>query len=146
MFSYTYEDSSEQTPKLTKAWEHSIILDLRKSSDKKLAESLRLSTYTCSPLRAKTLIECSIKNNTWQSLEKPEFVKNKLMTNLLINGDSLKVYTNKDGSAHLEVFDSEKGLHHLYTFTSTTNLERYSELYHNEIVPKKLNSAPFNLF
>lgn len=147
VISFMYQENNQPTSKLEQhAWEHSIILDMKKSSDRKLAKTLELSTYTCQDLVIESFTECSIKNHGWSSQKRPKFPKRRLMTSISSQGDTLKIYQNNDGSAHLEVFNKTNGTHHLYSFTSTRNLERYSEVYQDEIFPENINSIPFNLF
>jgi len=144
--SYKDIQKSAQIENSDQAWEHSIILDISKDSEKKLAKSLKLSTYTCLETLLTNFVECSIKDYKLQSRPKAEISRSPLISSSSINGDSLKVYKNKDGSTHMEIFDNSSQTHHYYSFTSDQNLILYSRVYQDEIFPENLGKAPFKLY
>jgi hypothetical protein len=145
--SFLLDDRTIQNDSLKtkKAWEHSIVLNIQNSTEKTLARSLTLSNYTCRDISLDGFIECSIKDYKWQSRVNPKMSSRPLMTSSSIYGDTLKIYENKDGSTHMEIFDNSSQTHHYYSFTSTKNLIIYSRMYQNEIFPENLNELPLRL-
>lgn len=97
--------------------EHNIILDLSSKIDKVIYDNLIFSSYYCTKLNPKQA-HCS----QFRSQEK-EVISSLRTTNELYSyrsqdGQALRVYETKNGAAHFEFKESEKGVLHRYTFTS----------------------------
>lgn len=148
MISFAYKNDlvQEKDSVGPQAWEHSIVLNTKKNTEKSLVKSLTLSNYSCREISLNGFVECSIKDYKWQSRSKPKLTDGPLMSSSSIYGDTLKIYAHKDGSTHMEVFDNSSKTHHYYSFTSTRNLILYSRMYQNEIFPENLNELPLKLY
>ena len=109
--------------------EHSIILNLNHKSDLKLFQTLSITNYTCKSIFL-NLMNCSLSfKDELQSTKYLNFRnEHPLLSYTSKTGKNFKVFKLKDGSAHLEVLNTNK-MKVVYSFTSTKNLLKFYEIH-----------------